>query len=586
MLDVVIRGGEVVDGTGTPRQRGDVGVRDGRIVAVGQVDEPARRVVDADGLVVSPGFIDPHTHYDAQVFWDPHLTPSCLHGVTTMLAGNCGFTIAPMEDQHADYIRRMLAVVEGMPLAALEAGPTWDWRSYAEWLAAVEASGPAVNVGFGVGHSTIRRMVMGEASHEPTATPEQVTAMVRLVHESIEAGALAFTTSLSTAHHDGDGRPVPSFAASLDELVALSTAVRAHPGTTLGLSPPIGVWETPILELLTAMSRAADRPLFWNALIIDADNPEQTWSQMAAGDHSRARGGAVVAETIPDLMSMRLSFETGFVLAAIPGWGEVLALPHGERLEALADTSVRARLRASYEAMPDSSLKRVMKTEDIRLGEATSPGTERFAHRLVGEVASELGVDPFDAMLDVIVANDLRTPIWPRAVGDDDETWQLRSELWQDPRVVFGGGDGGAHLDLASTYQYFTALLGPHVRDKHLMSLEQAVHLMTGEPASAFGLTGRGVVAPGAHADLTLFDPDTIGPGDLHLRPDLPSGAERLYSVATGITSVLVEGVEVVHDGLLVGNRPGRVLKAGIDTHTVTCADYWRKADERAHKGE
>jgi N-acyl-D-aspartate/D-glutamate deacylase len=582
MLDLIVKGGAVVDGTGAAARRADVGVRDGRIVAVGDVDEPARRTIDADGMVVAPGFIDPHTHYDAQVSWDPMLTPSSLHGVTTMLAGNCGFTIAPMEPEHADYVRRMLSVVEGMSLAALETGPSWAWRTFGEWIDGVEAGRPAVNVGFGVGHSTLRRLAMGEAAGEAGATEAQMRHMEQMVHEAMDAGAFAFTTSISSVHHDGAGDPVPSFHASDEELQRLAAAAGQHPGTNLGIAPPLGVWDEAITARLTDLSLAADRPLYWNALIVDAHNPAQTGTQVAAGDHARQRGAAVIAETVPDLMSMRLSFETAFVLDAIPGWRPVLTLPHDQKVAALADPAVRAQLRHDLDTMPVSSLQRLMVLDQIRIGETTTPDTARFADRLLGDVARELGADPFDVMLDIVVANDLKAPIWPRAVGDDDETWALRADLWRDPRVIFGGGDGGAHLDLASTYHYFTALLGPHVRDKHLLTLEEAVHLLTQEPAFAFGLVGRGVVAPGNWADLVVFDPATIGPGQLGMRADLPAGAERLYSAATGIAAVVVNGSVVVDDGVATDQRPGAVLRSGRDTTTVTCADYWRGADARA----
>ena len=265
MLDLLVRGGRLVDGTGAPARPADVGVRAGRVVAVGTVDEPAARTIDADGLVVSPGFVDLHTHYDVQALWDPAVTPSPLHGVTTVIGGNCGFSIAPLGPEHVDYVMRMMARVEGMALDALEAGPAWDWRTFGEWLDRLDGR-LAVNAGFLAGHSTMRRVVMGDDATTATATPDQIAEMVRLLHESLDAGALGFSSSLGEAHTDGDGRPVPSRAAGFEEFLALAGAVRDHAGTTLEFIAAMGEIPSDRAELMAEMSLAADRPLNWNLL--------------------------------------------------------------------------------------------------------------------------------------------------------------------------------------------------------------------------------------------------------------------------------------------------------------------------------
>ena len=291
MLDTLIKGGTVVDGTGRPARRADVGIRDGRIVAVGTIDRGrGRDAIDADGLVVAPGFVDPHTHYDAQLFWDPAATPSNLHGVTSVIAGNCGFTLAPLAPDDADYLRRMMAKVEGMPLPALETGVPWDWRSFGEYLGALDGN-VGLNVGFLVGHCALRRNVMGADAVGSEATPEQLDAMVRLLHESIEAGGLGFSTTLSFTHSDGDGKPVASRWASKDEVLALCADGRDHEGTTLEYVTDgcLRGFTDDEVELMAEMTLAGRRPLNWNVLTIDSREPERYRDQLAACEHASSR---------------------------------------------------------------------------------------------------------------------------------------------------------------------------------------------------------------------------------------------------------------------------------------------------------
>ena len=577
MLDLAILGGSLIDGTGGPRRRADIGVRNGRVTAIGTLDEPAHRTVDADGLIVAPGFVDPHTHYDAAVSWDPQLTPSPLHGVTTVLAGNCGFTLAPLDEPSIDYIVRMLSVVEGMPLESLEAGCDLRARTFAEFADGLDGA-LGVNAGFSAGHSTIRRMVMGEAAVVSRADPGQLEQMEQILHQALDDGALGFTTSIGDGHVDAEGNPVPSRHASHDELVRLAGAVRSHPGTSLGITPPIGAFSDETKNLLTSMSVAADRPISWNVLVVDAGDPDQLWGQLAASDHAAAGGGSVVALTVPELSRLRLSFAVGAILNIVPDWGPVLSLPLDERLVALSDPAVRQRLRQGYEKMPENSLKRRFDWPNVRIGNTTMVAAARFADRTLGDIGAELGVDALDALFEVAVADELHADIWPVAPGDDAETWALRTEIWRDPRVVFGGGDAGAHLDMTQSWQYFTALLGPHVRDRQLLPLEEAVHLLTQRPARLFGIRDRGVIAEGAHADICIFDAERIGPTKVTMRHDLPAGASRIWCQGIGIEHVFVNGVEIVRSDELTGDLGGRVLRAGSDTETITPRDFPSRA--------
>ena len=573
VLDIAFRGGDVVDGSGAPRQRADIGVRNGRVVAIGALDEPARRVIDADGLVIAPGFIDPHTHFDAAVSWDPFLTPSPLLGVTTVLAGNCGFTLAPLTADSSDYIMRMLSMVEGMPLEALAGGCDWSPRSFEEFIARLDGQ-LAINAGFSVGHSTLRRIVMGAAAIGERASDEQIERMTLLAHRALAAGALGFTTSLGDAHVDGDGQPVPSRHAHPDEFVRLAATVRDHIGTSLGITPPIGPFSDATKQLLTDMSIAGDRPISWNVMLVEAKHTDVYEGQIVGGDYAHARGGSVIALTVPELSRLRLSFDNGMILNMVPEWGDVLALPLRERKAALADPGVRQRMFDGYSRMPNNSVRTRLDWPLVQLGTTYAPSTQRFANRRLADIAAEQHCDPLEALLDIAVADDLRTDIWPPAPGDDDESWRLREQVWRDPRVVFGGGDAGAHLDMSQSWRYFMTLLGEHVREHQRLSLEEAVHLITLRPARLFGLRDRGRIGLDSVADLTIFDPARVGSGALSMRTDLPGGAARIWSHGIGLAHVFVGGVEVVHDDELTGAKGGTILRSGRDTTTVTPRDF------------
>ncbi len=569
MLELLVTGGSVVDGTGAPRRPADVAVRDGRIVAVeapGTITEPAAHHIDAGGLVVAPGFVDVHTHYDPQVLWDPLATPSSLHGVTTVIGGNCGFSIAPIDDDASAYLLPMLARVEGMSLAALEAGLDLGWDSFGSWLARLDGN-LAVNAGFLVGHSTIRRVVMGDAAVGRPATDAQLDAMVELLHASLADGGLGLSTSLAAAHNDHHGDPVPSRSSTHAELLELARAVRDHDGTTLEMIPSIEPYfGEPEYELMTAMSLAADRPLNWNLLGVRPGEEDQRASKLAASDHARDQGARVVALTLPDVSRMRLNLLTGVLYDTLPEWGPVMALPFGEKVRALRHPDVRRRLaggaaQAAYRSWADLAATTV--------GDTHTAANRALQGRTFGSIASERGVDPIDAVVDVALADDLRTGLYPPVTGDDDDTWKARAELWRDVRVLPGGSDAGAHLDMMMTFGCHTALLGTAVRDRGLLSLEDAVRLMTDAPARLYGLRERGRITPGFAADLVVFDPDRLAPAPVEMQHDLPGGAWRLSGGAVGIEHVVVNGREVLTAGRATGDTPGTALRSGRDTETV-----------------
>jgi len=567
MLDCLIKNGTVVDGTGRAPVRADVGIAGGRVTAVGDVGDPARRTIDAGGLVVAPGFVDIHTHYDAQVLWDPDLAPSILHGVTTVVGGNTGFTIAPIAPEHADYMRRLLARVEGMPLDALVEGVDWgSWGTFGEYLDRIDGT-LAVNAGFLAGHSAIRRMVMAEDAVGGQPTEDQLQAMEALLAQSLEAGALGFSSSNGRAHTDGAGDPVPSRWAADDELVRLCRVLRDRPGTVLEYIPASPAEEA---DRMAALSLAADRPLNWNVLTVTVERMETVRRQLAASDRAAALGATVRGLTVPMVVSLRYTFTTGFGLEIIPGWAPVFKVPPAERLAMLADPAVRDCMRAgAAEGRKDPRNTELADYAAYRVEESPSPANRRFVGRRVDDIAAERGLDPLDALCDIVVADELQTVLAARPPGDDEESWALRHDVWRDPRVVLGGSDAGAHLDMMTSFSYFTTMLGQSVRERQALSLEEAVHLLVDVPARFYGLKGRGRVAEGYQADLVLFDPDTVDAAPAAVHRDLPGGAPRLFANAVGIEHVLVNGVEVVAHGERTGERGGTLLRSGRDTETV-----------------
>lgn len=572
MIDLVISGATIVDGTGRAAFAGDVGITDGRIVAVGRVADTPRRRLDAAGLMVAPGFVDLHTHYDAQLGWDPSAGPSPQHGVTTVIGGNCGFGLAPARAEHADYLTRLMAQVEGIPLAALEAALAWDWSDFGGWLDRFEGR-VGVNAGFLCGHSTLRRAVMGERSVASAAGEDDVAAMVRLLHESLAAGALGWSTSQAPTHRDGDGQPVPSRAASSAELIALARAVRDHEGTQVEFILPgcLSGFSPEEVTLMGDLSLAAGRPANWNVLAVSSLNPDGWRQQLGASSEVAARGGRVVALTLPHSMSVRLSFSTGAVLSGLPGWADVLILAPAERMAALADPAVRARLAAGAVSEEAGVLRFLADWRRLRIVETFAPENDGIAGRSVGAVAAERGGDPFDVLLDVVIADGLRTGLKPPIPEPTDADWKLRAESWLDERTVVGGSDAGAHLDMMCGAVYTTSLLAS-VRDHATVTWEQAVAQLTSVPADLYGLVGRGRLAVGARADVTLFDPATVGSGPEQTVDDLPGGSSRIWAGALGVPHVLVNGVAVVADGRLTGATPGTVLRSGRDTATVGVA--------------
>jgi N-acyl-D-aspartate/D-glutamate deacylase len=574
VLDYLIKGGTVVDGTGTAGFRADVGVKDGRIVAVGDgpdlAAEGATEVIDATGLVVCPGFVDPHTHYDAQLLWDPYASPSNLHGFTTVIMGNCGFTLAPIANEvDADYLRKMMSKVEGMPLEALERGIDWNWSSFPEYLDRLDGR-LGVNVATLVGHTALRRYVMGADAIGNEATDEQIAEMERLLHEAIAAGGMGFSTSLSYTHNDGDGQPVPSRWSSRDEVLRLCAVISEHEGTTLELVTDgcMSGFSDEEIDLMTNMSLAARRPVNWNVLTVDSARPEDFERQLLASAKARQQGARVVALTMPILVGMNMSFRNYCALNMLPDWGPILGLPVPERIERLRDHATRVFLETRAAAPEAGVFGRLTGWSGYVIGDTFSAENEGLKGRTVSEIARERGVRDFHCLLDIVIADELRTVLWPAPTDDDRESWRLRQAIWENPDVMIGGSDAGAHLDRMAGAPYPTTWLDDSLRGRKLIALEKAVHLMTDVPARYFGLKERGRVVEGWHADLVLFDPETVAAEPVELVDDLPGGTSRLFAGSRGIHRVFVNGRPIVADGAATGDLPGALLRSGRDTET------------------
>lgn len=572
MYDMLIHGGQVVDGSGIPAFRADIAVSNGRIAAIGDLTgADSHESFDASNRIVCPGFIDPHTHYDAQLFWDPYATPSSQHGVTSMVMGNCGFSIAPIEDESdAAYLASMLVKVEGMSSAALSQGLDWDWRTFAEFLDRLEG-GLGVNVAGMVGHSALRRSVMKGEATSREATSDEIEAMQLLLAESLEAGGLGFSTSRSFTHSDGDGRPVPSRAAAAEEVLALCGVAANYEGTTLEWVADgcLNGFSAEEVDLMAQMSLAGRRAINWNVLTVDAARPDDYRNQLTACDEVAKRGGKAMALTMPILVGMNMHFHSFCALYSLPDWGAVLNLSHEEKVKALSDPEIRRHLEERAASPEAGVFSRLTGWGLYRIGDTYSKANEGLKGRLVADIARERGIRDFYCLLDIVVADNLKTVLWPGPTDDDPASWLMRQACWNHEHVMIGGSDAGAHLDRMAGASYTTEWLADCLRGQRLATMESAIAHMTDVPARFFGLRERGRITEGWHADLVVFDPKKVGAGDFQLSHDLPGESPRLCAESFGIDRVFVNGTCTIIDGQPAGALPGRVLRSGTDTETV-----------------
>jgi N-acyl-D-aspartate/D-glutamate deacylase len=597
MFDLAIRGGVVVDGTGRPGRRADVGMADGRITRITSVGRPgaesfsARRTIDASGLVVCPGFIDVHTHYDAQVLWDPTVSPSPLHGVTTVIAGNCGISLAPIEPD-TSFLTGLLSRVEAIPLEALEQGLDVRWQTFDEYLRTVENQPLAINIGFLAGHSAIRRRVMGREASERAASPGEIDQMSRQLADALVAGAMGFSSATAATHRDGAGMPTPPAFASNEELIALAGVCQDFSGTSVEFIPGSSAYgfTDDDYQLLTAMSVAAGRHVNWNTVLMNYPAiPNIHERQLASADKAEAAGGFVVPMMIPHNFRVRTDFlESDVGFRSIPGFEQLFDLAPVERVQAIANPSVRARLHRSLDDAPVGTPAMFRDSlADHVVSDSDSDNMQVFLGQSVAKLASDAGTTPLDVMLDLAAASDLDVGfvrhLVPVATAEERA---LQARVLRDPRVVLGASDGGAHVRGVVNVEYSTASFAELVRDEPVFTLEELVQEFTDVPAQLYGLVDRGRLREGAHADVVLFDPDQIGASAVRLVRDLPGGAARLFSHGLGIESVLVSGTEVVRGGEFTGAHPGRVLRSGTDSKSWARPNLRERRRGAAHRKE
>jgi len=562
MADLVIRGALLCDGSGHEAARGDLAVSGGRIAAVGRVAERGAREIDGAGLALAPGFIDVHTHYDCQLFWDPQASPSPWHGVTTVVMGNCGFTIAPCREADRETLMQLLLFVEGMPIETLRAGIGWAWEDFAGYLGALERRGVGPNVAAFIGHSAVRYRVMGRAAVERAATAEESAEMAALVREGMAAGAIGWSTSLSPTHFFGDGTPAPSRLADEAELLALARAladlergvIEIAPRTTIG--PPADKAEEQ--RFFAELARASGKVVSWAPLL---DNPFAPGSARKIIEESaelQAGGVQVVPQVGCRPLEVRFDFtEPAFYLEQNPFWRPLMAKSRDERRRLFAEAEFRAELgrQTGFVAALAQGWDRLV----LRL--AASEGVRRWQDRSVAEIAAAEGRAPLDAFCDLVLEDDLATQ-WGVVLMNHDE--RAVAELIRHPAGLLALSDAGAHVDTLCDQGFTTYLLGHWVRELRALALEEAVRLVTSVPAERYGLHGRGRLAPGCAADLVLFDPARVAMRPTEMVYDLPRGQRRLLQRAEGIVDVLVNGTPVVADGAPTDRRPGRVLRGGV----------------------
>jgi N-acyl-D-aspartate/D-glutamate deacylase len=555
MPDVtVLRGGTIVDGTGAPGRAGDVAISDGTIVGIG-TGLSGDSSIDASGCVVAPGFIDIHTHYDAQVFWDPALTPSCYHGVTTVVAGNCGFSLAPTMPDRRVLIARTLEKVEDMDVESLAAGIPWDFATFPEYLASVDAHGSALNFAAFIGHTPLRIYVMGDEASSRTATPAEVDQMARLVSEAMDAGAAGFATSFAITHLGADGQPIPSRWADRAELVAL---FRAQAKTRRGVLGINGVNDQLHFSEIYDLQRELDIPITWTALLTSPTGSHL--KALALHREGREKGSAVYPQVSPRPLTFSMNMVEPFTLNTSPTFAGLMAGSLDDRARAYGDPAWRQRVRDGWASGPQGGLPPRWETYELM---------ESRAHpELVGQrlqtLAEERGVDEFDLLLDLALDEPSLRDIRVRAIVANDDDDAVRT-LLQEDGCTLGLSDAGAHVSQLCDAPLATDLLATWVREKGVLSVEQAVHKLTQVQAELFGFAGRGVLEEGFAADIVVFDPDTVAPGPLRRINDFPAGAERLTAdQPAGMRHLLVNGVQVIDDGQLqttaVDARPGQLL--------------------------
>ena len=558
-FDLVIRGGTVVDGSGMRPFRADVAIRDGRIARVGRVDEKAAQSIDAEGLLVTPGFIDVHTHYDVQLDWDPLATPSSWHGVTTVLAGNCGFTLAPARPADVPWLAGMLSRVEGMSKAALGEGLRFEGGGFGDYWRRFEGK-LGINVGSYVGHCAVRRYAMGDDASEREATESEIEAMKALVRQAMHEGAMGFSTSQIAIHVGEDGREVPSNHASPDELLALASVLAEFDRGAIEIIPRSFSqgYDEADRKLLRDLYRVSGRPIELNILVPNPDHPMGWQETLAFANEAFSEGIRLHPQFTTNRLELHLKLADTFVFDEMPAWRESLTLPEPERSQQLRDPARRALLRREWETPGKRAVS--FDWDGLEVEAVADPAHQKWVGYSVAELAAERGRDPLDTFLDLSLEEGLHTQFQTRL---NDAARQfiehvVRTAL-NDPIVMAGSSDGGAHLASFTGADYTTRMLTDWVPDP--LSLEQAIWRNTLMPATVHGLSDRGALRVGARADVLVIDRDELSAGRAYLVRDFPADTERYVVDATGYRYTIVNGEVLLEDGVHSGALPGHVVR-------------------------
>jgi N-acyl-D-aspartate/D-glutamate deacylase len=555
--DLLIKNGTVVDGTGAAQYRADVAVTNGKIAEIGKITESAKKVIDASDLIVSPGFIDPHTHYDAQICWDPLITSSSWHGVTSLVMGNCGVGIAPCKPEAREIAAWDLVNVEAIPFDVLTKGITWDWVTFPEYMDAAQKRGSGINVGFMAPLTPFRHFVMGEESMERAATPQETAQIKALIKEAVAAGAFGFTTTNVAQHIGYKGRPIACRQADRNEFKAYANALKelGKGCMELALTNDVGAIDEQEYALLDLLLTESGRPVTWLALL-DRDDRPGSWKKTLEATDALCKKGAVPQVSCRPLI-IQIDLRVPFIFANLPCWKPAFQRPVEEQKQFYRDESFRAGFRKEMEAPKVFGGK----WERCVVHEVGNPAMKSLIGKSVAQIAKERGKDGLDTFLDLAIEDDLQLQYTYELFNAKEENIP---ELILEPRVMIGLSDGGAHCDMLCDVGYCTYLLGTWVRDKGVLTLEHAIKRITSEPAAFFGITQRGMIKKGLAADFAIFDFNTVGSkkrGDMV--NDLPGGGKRLIMPAQGVQYTVVNGTVLYDGGKHTGALPGHVLRSG-----------------------
>lgn len=553
--DLVIKNGTVVDGTGAARYQADVAISDGKVVEIGKVTEGAARTIDAHGLIVAPGFVDPHTHYDAQICWDGAVTPSSWHGVTSVVMGNCGVGIAPCKPAAREIAMKDLVNVEGIPFDVLNKGITWDWETFPEFMDAAAARRPSLNLAFIAPLTPFRHWVMGEASMDRAATPEETAKIAALIGEAVDAGALGFSSTTLNQHMGYEGKPLACRNASREELKAYAGELKKRRKGTIeiALTRQVGVLEQDQCELLEFLLDESQRPVTFIALFDRDDMPDAVRDTLRRAAPMIAKGARPQTSPLP--LTRECNMDNPFAFAAFPSWKRVFADTSREaQKKVYADRTFRDQFRHDLKNPTGFSDWRRIVAHDVR-----NPALKQLEGKSIADIAAAQGKDNVDAFLDLVLADNLDVEL-------TISSWNTREdrmrELLNNKAILMALGDGGAHVDMLCDAGYPTYLLGNWVREKEAITLEEGVRKLTSDPADLFGLSDRGRLAKGVPADVAIFDPSRIGSTNHgERRYDLPGGAKRMVMPSKGVEYTVVNGAVTWEQGKLTEAKAGKVLR-------------------------